>query len=122
MQRPLMFADELKSMPKGSFVVMKTGNYPMRVKLKLFFQWGIQFGQPLVMAKQDTRPVNYASREDLEEAILKKYPLIFRALPTPERLPDEEDLKEQPEVMKNTKITCEIYFANSHDKQNVQKK
>ena len=43
MERPLMTADELKSMPKGQFVVMKTGFYPMIVHLKLFFDWGISF-------------------------------------------------------------------------------
>ncbi len=45
------------------------------------------------MAKQDTRPVNYASREDLEEAILMKYPLLFSAPPIQEELPDEESPK-----------------------------
>ena len=33
-ERPLMTPDELKSMPKGQFIVMKTGAYPMKVKLK----------------------------------------------------------------------------------------
>lgn len=32
--RPLMTVDELKSMPKGHFVVMKTGCYPMKTRLK----------------------------------------------------------------------------------------
>lgn len=36
-ERPLMTLEELKSMPKGQFVVMKTGFHPMKVKLKLFF-------------------------------------------------------------------------------------
>lgn len=40
-ERPLMTPDELKSLPKGHFIVMKTGTHPMRVKLKLFFKWGI---------------------------------------------------------------------------------
>ena len=34
-ERPLMTPDELKSLPKGTFVVMKTGFYPMKVKLIL---------------------------------------------------------------------------------------
>lgn len=38
-----MTPDELKSLPKGDFIVMKTGAHPMRVHLKLFFKWGIQF-------------------------------------------------------------------------------
>lgn len=28
---------------QGQFVVIKTGVHPMRVKLKLFYKWGIQF-------------------------------------------------------------------------------
>ena len=36
MERPLLTPDELKSMPKGQFVVMKTGCHPMRTRLKLF--------------------------------------------------------------------------------------
>lgn len=37
-ERPLMTADELKSMKKGSFIVMKTGAHPFVSKLKLFFK------------------------------------------------------------------------------------
>ena len=37
-----MTPDELKSMPKGSFIVAKTGVHPMKVKLRLFLDWGIQ--------------------------------------------------------------------------------
>ena len=40
-ERPLMTADELKSMKKGNFIVMKTGTHPFISKLKLFFKWGI---------------------------------------------------------------------------------
>ena len=46
MERPLMTPDELKSMPKGSFIVAKTGVHPMKVKLRLFLDWGIRFGMP----------------------------------------------------------------------------
>jgi len=35
MERPLLTVDEPKSMPKGSFVVMKTGCHPMQAKLNL---------------------------------------------------------------------------------------
>ena len=46
-ERPLMTPDELKSMPKGSFIVAKTGVHP--------------------------RPVAYASKQELEAAILRKH-------------------------------------------------
>ena len=70
-----MSADELKAMPKGSFVVMKTGTHPMKTKLKLFFEWGIRFEKPLQMPDRGSRPVHYAGKADLERAILSRYPL-----------------------------------------------
>ena len=68
-----MTPDELKSMPKGQFVVMKTGCYPMKVRLKLFFQWGIQFGKPYAAPERGNRKVAYADKAELVEAILAKY-------------------------------------------------
>ena len=74
-ERPLMTPDELKSLPKGTFVVTKTGFYPMKVKLKLFFKWGIEFEkEPYVVPLRDSSMVTYASREALTEAIQAKYP------------------------------------------------
>ena len=40
-ERPLMTPDELRSIPKGHFVVMKTGCHPMQTRLRLFLEWGI---------------------------------------------------------------------------------
>lgn len=74
MERPLMTADELKSMPKGQFIVMKTGVHPMKVKLKLFFEWGISFGEPYTVPDKGNRVVPYAGKETLIQAILEKYP------------------------------------------------
>ena len=95
MQRPLMTADELKSMPKGSFVVMKTGSYPMRIRLKLFFEWGIRFDLPLTMEEHELRPVCYASRAVLMAAIQLKYPCTPKEIPAPEMTPLEVHLQEQ---------------------------
>ncbi|MBR1751925.1 MAG: type IV secretory system conjugative DNA transfer family protein, partial [Ruminococcus sp.] len=47
--RPLMTVDELKSMPKGQFIVMKTGTHPMISPLKLYFKWGIRFEKPFIL-------------------------------------------------------------------------
>ena len=76
MERPLMTADELKSMPKGQFVVMKTGFYPMIVHLKLFFNWGITFDEahPYTVRENGNREIYYASKAELQQAILAKYP------------------------------------------------
>ena len=86
MERPLMSPDELKSMPKGSFVVMKTGTHPMRTKLKLFYDWGIRFEKPLEMPDRGSRPVHYAGKAELEKAILGVYPAIH-TLPVAEAAP-----------------------------------
>lgn len=74
-ERPLMTPDELKSMPKGQFVVMKTGFYPMKVRLKLFFKWGIYFDEknPYEIPDQGNRKVEYAAKKDIMDGIVKKY-------------------------------------------------
>lgn len=72
-ERPLMTPDELKSLPKGNFIVMKTGCYPMRVKLKLFFKWGIEFEKPYEMTEQGNREVKYANKNELTDEIIRKY-------------------------------------------------
>ena len=73
MERPLMTPDELKSIPKGSFVVMKTGTHPMRTKLRLFLDWGITFGAPYITPEHASRPVTYASRQELFLRIDRAY-------------------------------------------------
>ena len=74
MGRPLMTVDELKSMPKGQFIVMKTGTHPMISKLKLYFKWGIKFGEPFLLEDRGARRVEYASRDLLLAAVAQKYP------------------------------------------------
>lgn len=83
-ERPLMSADELKSMPKGTFIVMKTGTHPFISKLKLFFKWGIEFDAPrFFIEDKGTRKVQYTDKEQIENAILEEFP--------PEEILDVED-------------------------------
>lgn len=74
-ERPLLTPDELKSLPKGDFVVMKTGVHPMRVHLKLFFKWGIEFDEkhPYSVAEHGNRKVEYAEKKEIQDGIMKKY-------------------------------------------------
>ncbi len=75
-ERPLLTPDELKSLPKGDFIVMKTGVHPMRVHLKLFFKWGIEFDDehPYAVPDQGNREVRYADKKEIQDGILGKYP------------------------------------------------
>ncbi len=70
-ERPLMTPDELKSIPKGQFVVMKTGSHPMRTRLRLFLDWGITFGEPYILEEKATRTVAYANKQELEDAVFQ---------------------------------------------------
>ena len=73
-ERPLMTPDELKALPKGTFIVTKTGFYPIKVKLKLFFKWGIRFeDKPYVVPLRDNKDIHYASKDTLMRSVYEKY-------------------------------------------------
>ena len=81
-EQPLMTPDELKSIPKGQFVVMKTGSHPMRTRLRLFLDWGITFGEPYILEEKAARTVAYASKQDLENA-------VFQSRISPSAIPEQ---------------------------------
>jgi type IV secretion system protein VirD4 len=64
-ERALLSPDELKNLPKGDFIVMKTGTHPMRTKLQLYFKWGISFEEPYQVPERAQREVYYAGKEEL---------------------------------------------------------
>jgi len=72
-ERPLMTPDELKSLPKGRFVVMKTGTHPVKTRLRLFLEWGITFGKPYTVEEKSQREVVYADKQTLEENIVRNH-------------------------------------------------
>ena len=71
-ERALLSPDELKNLPKGEFVVMKTGTHPMRTKLQLYFKWGIKFEEPYQTPERAQREVYYAGKEELLMNIKRK--------------------------------------------------
>ena len=64
-ERALLSPDELKNLPKGNFIVMKTGTHPMRTKLQLYFKWGISFEEAYQVPERAQREVYYAGKEEL---------------------------------------------------------
>lgn len=72
MGRPLMSPDELKTLPKGHFILAKTGTCPMETKLPLFFKWGIRFGREYAVEERSARKVAYADRFELEQEIVAR--------------------------------------------------
>ena len=94
MGRRLMTPDELKSMPKGQFIVMKTGRRPMLSKLRLFLDWGITFTEPYALEQHAQREVKYAGSRELRRKILKEYgiPPGQQIVPGQERFPERQKL------------------------------
>ena len=86
-QRALLSPDELKSLPKGEFVVMKTGTHPMRTKLQLYFKWGIKFEEPYQTPERAQREVYYAGKEELLMNIKKS----LYSQPRPVSIPKADD-------------------------------
>ena len=82
-ERALLSPDELKSLPKGEFVVMKTGTHPMRTKLQLYFKWGISFEEPYQVPERAPREVYYAGKEELLMNIKKSLYSQPRPVSTP---------------------------------------
>ena len=54
MERPLLTADELKSLPNGNFCYYENRRESMRTVLRLFLDWGISFGEPYIMEEKVT--------------------------------------------------------------------
>ena len=86
MSRPLMSPDELKTLPRGHFILAKTGCCPMQTTLPLFLKWGIQFGEVYEIPEQAARSVAYADRFELEQEILRRR----------DDFDEEEELDEPP--------------------------
>ena len=106
-ERALMTPDELKSLPKGDFIVMKTGVHPMRVHLKLFFKWGIEFDEdnPYIVPENGNRKVEYAEKQEIQNGIMQKYhpESVFDAPVPSEKVAGGSQAQEQTPVRETPK-------------------
>ena len=99
MERPLMTADELKAIPKGNFIVMKTGVHPMRTRLRLFLDWGITFDEPYILPEQAARKVAYADKNAVMRSIDRKYPKPKAKQPPRKSEPVREAQRKEPSIV-----------------------
>lgn len=72
-ERPLMTADELKSMPKGHFIFTKTGVKPMKTILRLFTLWKIKLDKKYVAELRHQRTVEYADIYKIESILKQQF-------------------------------------------------
>ena len=120
-ERPLMTTDELKSLPKGTFVVMKTGFYPMKVKLKLFFKWGIEFEEKYEVAENSNREVHYANRSELFNNIIQAYSPHYLE-PSVTDLDFDEASDDKKKKNENLKTSPNAEQADSENTANSEQK
>ena len=60
--------------------------------VQVFLNWGIRFEKPLEIPDRGSRPVHYAGKAELEQAILSECPLVYSEEP----LPTQTTLKPVP--------------------------
>ena len=71
--RPLMSPDELRQLPKGSYVRLQAGHRPSIFRTRYYSDWGIRFPAETEFRLPDTKPrqVGYACRQEIMLAILE---------------------------------------------------
>lgn len=69
--RPLMSPDELRQLPKGAYIRLQAGRRPSIFRTRYYSDWGIRFpeGSEFRLPDRRLRPVTYASRQDVLNAI-----------------------------------------------------
>lgn len=74
-KKPLMSAEQIKGMKKGEWVLTRTGMNPTKIKLPKMERWNIKIDKehPFKIESKASRVVDYADRNTLMNAILRKY-------------------------------------------------
>lgn len=73
-------------------------SYPMKVKLKLFFNWGIHFDKEYIVRENGNRKVAYAEKQEILNGIIQKYHADWLdGIPPWEREAEETCPPEEPQ-------------------------
>jgi len=96
-EHSLLSPVELRRLERGVFIIMKSGSYSMKSKLKLFKDWGIEFDCPRTMSAKATKKVCYASKNILQSKICEAFNKPFLV----------EQMKEQE---KNQQLTFSVNY------------
>ncbi|WP_234122367.1 type IV secretory system conjugative DNA transfer family protein [Clostridium hydrogenum] len=70
--RPLMAPDEIKRIPKGEFVILKTGADPMKVNIPFYGEWGIELNDDFVPETRKIVVPQYISVRELKDKIVQE--------------------------------------------------
>lgn len=89
----------------------------MKVKLKLFFKWGIEFEEQYQVAENGNRNVEYANRVEIINGIIESYHPELIEKPVPET--DEVDNQQEGNI--RTKPNEDDGESKDTDKKTVLK-
>lgn len=97
--RPLMSPDELRQLPKGSYVRLQAGRRPSIFQTRYYTEWGIHFPEGSEFRLPDTKPrkVAYADRTAIMLAILEGSRVDNNAI-TP-RTQKQQPIQERPTTL-----------------------
>lgn len=70
--RPLMTPDEIKRIPKGEFVILKTGANPMKINIPFYSDWGIELNDDFVPETRKIVVPKYISVRELKDKIVQE--------------------------------------------------
>ncbi len=76
--RPLMTADEIKSLPKTHFILQKTNHNPFKTRLKLFLDWGITFEEKYEIPEGSEKRPKYADKNLIVKRIVISNPEFIK--------------------------------------------
>ena len=111
-ERPLMTTDELKSMPKGHFILMKTGMHPMKTVLRLFIKWKIKLDKEYQVNQRVQREVKYADINKITSILKYKFEKDDNIKFDLKILVEEELIIKIPRKRENNGNTSNMYFFN----------
>ena len=75
MEVPLMAPNELREMPKGEFVLLKTFCRSTKTHMPLFTEWGIRLEEKYSMPERAIREIKYMDVPELMKKLGKKAPV-----------------------------------------------
>ncbi len=89
--KSLISPQALIELPKGVFIVRRTGQHPMKTRLALYKEYGITFPDKLNVTEKQLREVKYLSADNLEKRVTKAF------APPPDEKQEDSDLIRQKE-------------------------
>ena len=92
----------------------------MKVKLKLFFDWGITFEEPYTVSENGNRVVRYTNKREIINGILERYPIEIEGEQTPQEPPKTNKGGNSPSPLRTAPSGENEPFEDIQQSQNIR--